>query len=85
MMEEGEEEQDLLDFATGHDFADATMDEPDEDELPEEACPIDDLGQILRDVQKDCESVKEFEALQRILDDHHKLALDGGGDGHRYI
>ena len=72
IMEDGEEEEDdnnIPDWVASQAFADTTMGEADEEELPEDD-PTDDLAQVLRDAQRDCgENVKEVAKLQCMIDD----------------
>jgi hypothetical protein len=48
------------------------MEDNDEEQGEEHASdvPADDLGQVIVDAHIDCESEKEREKLERMLDDH---------------
>jgi len=86
-MEDDEEEEDdnnIPDLAAGQAFVDTTMGEADEEEFAEDG-PIDDLGQVLRDAQKDCETEKESEKLQHRIDDHKKLLYPDCKKGHKKL
>ena len=71
MMEEGEEEQlepdDII--AQYDDFGDTSMGE------------AEDLGDVIRDAQKDCESEKEKTKFDHMLEDHKKLLYPSAQDG----
>jgi hypothetical protein len=45
---------------------------PDEEEIPEDG-HVDDLGQVLKDAQRDCENDNEKAKLRRVIEDHRKL------------
>jgi hypothetical protein len=44
-----------------------------EEEVAAEDEPADDLSQIIRDTQRECESEKEKIKFERMLEDHKKL------------
>ena len=46
---------------------------PAEEEVGAEEEPADDLGQGIRDAQRECESEKEKIKFERMLEDHKKL------------
>ena len=73
-MEEGEEEQwdddDII--AEYGAFNDTAMGEAEEEVVAEDE-PADDLGQAIRDAQRECESEKEKIKFERMLEDHKKL------------
>ena len=73
-MEEGEEEQwDDDDIIAEYGvFNDTAMGEAEE-EVGVEDEPADDLGQAIRDAQRECESEKEKIKFERMLEDHKKL------------
>jgi hypothetical protein len=61
VMEDNEDEEDdnnIPDWAGGQDFADTLMEDADEEEIPEDG-HVDDLGQVLKDAQRDCENDNE--------------------------
>lgn len=68
---EDDDDNNISDWTQGGAFADTAMGEFEE-EVAEEG-PIDDLGQALRDAQKDCESVKKSKKFERMLEDHKTL------------
>jgi hypothetical protein len=73
-MEEGEEEQwdgnDII--LDGACFNDTAMGEAEEEVAAEDE-PADDLGQVIRDAQRECESEKKKIKFERMLEDHKKL------------
>jgi hypothetical protein len=73
-MEEGEEEQwdDNNIIPDGACFNDTAMGKAEEEAAAEDE-PIDDLGQVIRDSQRECESEKEKIKFERMLEDHKKL------------
>ena len=44
-----------------------------EEEVVAEDEPVDDLGQAIRDAQRECESEKKKIKFKRMLEDHKKL------------
>ena len=74
-MEEGEEEQrdnnDII--PDGACFNNDTAMEEAEEEVAAEDEPADDLCQVIRDAQRECESEKEKIKFERMLEDHKKL------------
>jgi hypothetical protein len=48
------------------------MEDVDEEEIPEDS-HVDDLGQVLKDAQRDCENDNENAKLCRRIEDHRKL------------
>ena len=73
-MEEGEEEQwDDDDIIVEYGaFNDTAMGEAEEEVVAEDE-PADDLGQAIRDAQRECESEKEKIKFERMLEHHKKL------------
>ena len=73
-MEEGEEEQwDNDDIIAEYGaFNNTTMGEAKEEVVAEDE-PADDLGQAIRDAQRECESEKEKIKFEGMLEDHKKL------------
>jgi hypothetical protein len=72
VMEENEDEEDdnnIPDWAAGQYFADTLMEDADEEEIPEDD-HVDDLGQVLKDAQRDCENDNEKAKLRRMIEDH---------------
>jgi hypothetical protein len=75
VMEENEDEEDdnnIPDWAAGQDFADTLMEDADEEEIPEDG-HVDDLGQVLKDAQRDCENDNEKAKLRHMIEDYRKL------------
>jgi hypothetical protein len=75
VMEENEDEEDdnnIPDWDAGQDFADTLMEDADEEEIPEDG-HVDDLGQVLKDAQRDYENDNEKPKLRRMIEDHRKL------------
>jgi hypothetical protein len=48
------------------------MEDVDEEEIPEDG-HVDDLGQVLKDAQRDSENDNERAKLRRMIEDHRKL------------
>jgi hypothetical protein len=63
------------------------MEDNEEEEGEERASdmPADDLGQVIVDAQIDCESEKEMEKLERMLDDHKKDLYPNCEDGQKKL
>jgi hypothetical protein len=71
VMEENEDEEDdnnIPDWAAGQDFADTLMEDADEEEIPEDS-HVGDLGQVLKDAQRDCENDNEKAKLRHMIED----------------
>ena len=76
-MKEEEEEGDddniiIRGFAEYGAFDDTTIGETEEEVAAEDE-PDDDLGQAIRDAQRECESDKENIKFESMLEDHKKL------------
>jgi hypothetical protein len=88
VMEDGEEEDEddnnIPDWAAGQAFADTTMEDADEEELPEDG-PATELGQVLQDAHRDAVNDKERAKLQRMIDDHQKLLYPDCNPGHKKL
>jgi hypothetical protein len=75
VMGENKDEEDdnnIPDWAAGQDFADNLMEDADEEEIPEDG-HVDDLGQVLKDAQRNCEYDNEKAKLRRMIEDRRKL------------
>jgi hypothetical protein len=75
VMEHNEEEEDdnnIPDWVVGQGFADTLMEDVDEGEIPEDD-HVDDLGQVLKDAQRDYKNDNEKAKLWRMIEDHRKL------------
>ena len=78
-MEEDDEEGDddnmiIHGFAKYGAFDDTIMGEVEEEVAAEEEVPVEDeLGQAIHDAQRECESDKEKNKFERMLEDHKKL------------
>jgi hypothetical protein len=87
VMEENEDEEDdnnIPDWAAGQDFADTLMEDADEEEIPEDG-HVDDLGQVLKDAQRDYENDNEKAKLHRMIEDHRKLLYPDCKQGHKNL
>lgn len=73
----------ILGWAAGQAFVDTTMGEAEEGFADDG--PNNDLGQVLRDAWKDCESQKESEKLQCMIEDHKKLLYLDCKQGHKKL
>jgi hypothetical protein len=71
MMEDNVEEENDDNYPEFSETTDTAMEDNEEEEGEEWASdvPADDLGQVIVDTQIDCESEKEREKLERMLDD----------------
>ena len=93
IMEDNEEEED--NDNSYHEFygryGDTSMEEAegeaDQGEAEEEAHdePTDDLGQTIADARRDCESEKEREKFDKMLEDHNKLLYPTCENGHKKL
>ena len=64
---------------------DIAMGEVDEEEVEGEGEPADDLGQAIRDAQRECESEKEKIKFDRMLEDHKKLLYPTATEGQKKV
>ena len=88
IMEEDEEGDDFIDESYLAHFGDTFMEDAEgegegEGEGEEEARddPVDDLGRTIADARRSCETEKERENLDRMLEDHRKALYPGCDDG----
>src|SRR3954469_10620575 len=86
IMEEDEEGDDFIDESYLADFGDTFMEDAEgegEGEGEEEARDetVDDLGRTIADARRRCETEKERENLDRMLEDHRKSLYPGCDDG----
>ena len=81
-MEDNEEEEDDDNYPMFPEYGDTAMGEA-EGEAEEEASdePADDLGRVIADAKRDCESEKERVKLEHMLEDHKKLLYPNCEDG----
>jgi hypothetical protein len=71
--EEGDDDNNIIrGFAEYDAFGDTAMGEAKEEVAAEDE-PANDLGQAIRDAQRDCESEKEKIKFKHMLEDHKKL------------
>jgi len=82
--EEGDDDNIILEFAKYGAFDDTTMREAEEEVAAEDE-PAYDLGQGIRDAQRDCESDKEKVKFERMLEDHKKLLYPTCEEGHKKL
>ena len=77
--EEGDDDNIIIrGFAEYGAFDDTTMGEDEEEVAPKEEVvaedePDDDIGQAIRNAQRECESEKEKIKFERKIEDHKKL------------
>jgi hypothetical protein len=86
-MEENEDEEDdnnIPDWAAGQDFADTLMEDADEEQILEDG-HVDDLGQVPKYAQRDCENDNEMVKLRRMIEDHRKLLYPDCKKGHKKL
>ena len=69
MMEENEEEDDEDNYPMFPEYGDTATGGADEEEASDK--PTDDLGRVIADAKRDCESEKERLKLERMLEDHN--------------
>jgi hypothetical protein len=83
MMEDNNEEENDDNYPEFPKTIGTAMEDNEEEEGKEHASdvPADDLGQVIVDAQIDCESEKEREKLERMLDDHKKNLYPNCEDG----
>jgi hypothetical protein len=74
----------FLTGSRGQDFADTLMEDADEKEIPEDG-HVDDLGQVLKDAQRDCENDNEKAKLCCMIEDHRKLLYLDCKQGHKKL
>jgi hypothetical protein len=94
IMEEDEEGDDdniiIRGFTKYGAFDDTAMGEAEEEVATEEEVavedePADDLGQVIRDAQRECESEKEKIKFERMLEDHKKLLYPTCEEGQKKV
>jgi hypothetical protein len=88
MMEDNDEEENEDNYPEFPETTDTTMEDNEEEEEGEEWAsdvPADDLGEVIVDAQNDCESEKEREKLERMLDDHKKNLFPNCEDGQKKL
>jgi hypothetical protein len=88
MMEDNDEEENDDNYPEFPETTDNTMKDNKEEEEGEEWAsdvPADDLGQVIVDAQIDCESEKERDKLERMLDDHKKNLYPNCEDGQKKL
>jgi hypothetical protein len=86
-MEENEDEEDdnnIPDWAAGQDFADTLMEDAEEEEIPKDD-HVDDIGQVLKDAQRDYENDNEKAKLRRMIEDHRKPLYPDCKQGHKKL
>jgi hypothetical protein len=67
-------------------FDDTAMGEAEEERAAEEEVePADDLGQAIRDAQRECESEKEKIKFERMLEHHKKLLYPTAEEGQKKL
>ena len=72
--EEGDDDNIIRGFAEYGAFDDIAMGDAEE-EVAHDDQPTDDLGQAIRDAQRDCESEKEKIKFEHMLEDHKEIAI----------
>jgi hypothetical protein len=66
MMKEMNTQSNIPYWVVGQDFADTLMEDANEEEIPKDD-HVDDLGQVLKDAQRDCENENENAKLHRMI------------------
>jgi hypothetical protein len=88
MMEDNDEEENDDNYPEFPKTTDTAMEDNEEKEKGEERAsdvPADDLGQVIVDARIDCESEKEREKLERMLDDQKKILYLNCEDGQKEL
>jgi hypothetical protein len=90
MMEDNDEEENDDNYPEFPETTDTTMEDNEEEEEEEREewasyVPADDLDQVIVDAQIDCESEKEREKLEHMLDDHKKNLYPNCKDGQKKL
>jgi hypothetical protein len=85
-MEDNDEEENDDNYPEFPETTDTAM-EDNEEEGEERASdvPADDLSQVIVDAQIDCESEKERDKLEHMLDDHKKNLYPNCKDGQKKL
>ena len=75
MMEDNEEEENDDYSSMFPEYDDTAMEDNEEEEGEERASdePADDLGQTITDARRDCETKKEREKFDHMVEDHKKV------------
>jgi hypothetical protein len=87
MMEDNDEEENDENYLKFPETTGTAMEDNEKDEGEERASdvPADDLGQVIIDAQIDCESEKERDKLECMLDDHKKNLYPNCEDGKKNL
>jgi hypothetical protein len=87
MMEDNDEEENDDNYPEFPETTNTAMEDNEEEEGEEWASdvPANDLGQVIVDAQIDCESEKEREKLECMLDDHKKNLYPNCEDGQKKL
>jgi hypothetical protein len=87
VIEENKEEENdnnIPDWAAGQAFADTLMEDTDEEEISEDG-HVDDLGQVLKDAQRDYENDNEKAKLQHMIQYYRKLLYPDCKQSHKKL
>ena len=90
MMEDGDEEENDDDNYRSMfpEYADTAMEDNEEEGQGEERAPdepVDDLGQVISDARRDCDTEKERLQFEQMLQDHNKLLYPTCEDGQKKL
>jgi hypothetical protein len=85
MMEDNDEEENDDNYPEFPKTTDTAMEDNEEGEERASDVPVDDLGQVIVDEQIDCESEKEREKLECMLDDHKNNLYPNCEDGQKKL
>ena len=69
-------------------YADTAMEDNEEEGQGEERAPdepVDDLGQVISDARRGCDTEKERLQFEQMLQDHNKLLYPTCEDGHKKL
>jgi hypothetical protein len=87
MMEDGEEEENDDNYPMFPEYNDTAMEDSKVEGGDEQASvePADDLGQVIFDAKRDCETEKERLQFEQMLYDHKKLLYPNCEDGQKNL
>jgi hypothetical protein len=85
MMEDGEEEENHVNYHQMFpEYGDTAMEEEEGDERASVE-PVDDLSRVISDAKRDCVTEKERLQFEQMLQDHKKLLYPNCEDGQKKL
>ena len=85
-MEDNEEEEDDDNYPMFPEYGDTAMEDNEEEGGDEQRAsdePADDLGRVISDAKRDCETENEKQKLEPMLKDHKTLLYPNCEDGRK--